>query len=111
VYLPLICEEPILFVVEGSRLQTALVKKPEDWEILDLLDVECTYPEAWSSECTAPPSCRCPYRRYKRSLPAARVAYPDTGESGRTYDIEMFSLKSESGLSHSPPLRLTSKRS
>gem|GEM_PF-3015992 len=82
--------------MEGKWLQTALVKKPEDREFLDLVDVECMYPEARSSECTAPPSYKCPYRQYNRSLPAAQVG--------------MLS-QSESGLSYSPPLRLSIARS
>jgi len=89
--------------LEGLKLQTLLVKKPEDREILDLVDVECTFPEARSSECTAPPSYRCPYRHYRQPLPPARTA-----ESGETYDVEMLS---ERRLSQSPPLRLTLKRS
>ena len=87
----------------GEKLQTALIKKPEDREILDLVDVECTFPEARTSECTAPLGYRCPYMRFTQPLPPARIA-----ESGETYDIEILS---ERGLSQSPPLRLTSKRS
>jgi hypothetical protein len=90
------CNVELIANWRGNRLQTALVKKPEDREILDLVDVECVYPEARSSECTAPPGYRCPYRHYRRSIPTAHT--------------EMLS-QSESGLSHSPPLRLTLKRS
>jgi hypothetical protein len=88
---------------EGKKLQTTLLKNPEDREILDLVDVECMLPEARTSECTAPLGYRCPYMRYRQSLPPARIA-----ESGETYDVEILS---ESGLSQSPPLRFTTKRS
>lgn len=84
-----------IMLVEGYQLEAALIKKPEDREILDLIDVECTFPEARSSECTAPPGYRCPYRHYKRSLPSAHA--------------EMLS-QSESGLSYSRPLRLSPVR-
>lgn len=77
-------------------LKADLAKKPEDWDILHLVDVECTYPEARSSECTAPPSYKCPYRHYKDPSPPARA-----------------SIKSgvEGGLLQSRPLRLTLSRS
>lgn len=52
----------------GERTETVLVKKPEDREILELVDVEHTCPGAQSNQCTAPPGYRCPYRRY-RTLP------------------------------------------
>ena len=50
------------------RTETVLVKKPEDREILELVDVERAYPGAQSNQCTAPTGYRCPYRRY-RTLP------------------------------------------
>lgn len=81
--------------MEGKLLETVLVKKPVDGEILELVDVECTYPEARSIECTAPPGYRCPYRHYTKPLRAAHA--------------EMLS-RFESGLSRSRPLRLTPKK-
>lgn len=66
--------------------------KGEDGERVELVDLDCMYPEARCSECTAPPSYRCAYRQYKASLPAAHIG--------------MLS-QSESGLSNSQPLRLT----
>ena len=77
-------------------MKSDLVKKPEDWDVLHLVDVECTYPEVRSSGCTAPAGYKCPYRHYQNSLSAPHV--------------EMSSV-SESGLSHSPPLRLALKKS
>ena len=69
--------------------------KGEDGEVIELVDLDSMYTEARCSECTAPPSYRCAYRQYNASLPAAH--------SG------MLS-QSESGLSHSQPLRLTPNR-
>lgn len=65
--------------------------KGEDGELMELVDLDCMYPDARHSECTAPPSFRCAYRQFKSILPARG---------------EMLS-QSESGLSHSQPLRLT----
>ncbi|HVH16269.1 MAG TPA: hypothetical protein VNA15_11215 [Candidatus Angelobacter sp.] len=68
------------------------LEEDEDGEPVELVDLECMYPEARRSECTAPPSYRCAYRRYNPSLPAA---------------LSGMLSQSESGLSHSQPLRLT----
>jgi hypothetical protein len=46
-------------------METLLVKKPEDREIVELIDAGHNYPSTGSSECTAPPGYRCPYRRYR----------------------------------------------
>jgi len=70
-------------------------RKGENGELVELVDLDCTYPETRCSECTAPPSYRCAYRQYNASLPAAHTG--------------MLS-QSESGLSHSQPLRLTPNR-
>jgi hypothetical protein len=51
----------------GKKTETVLVKKPEDREILELVDVERTYRGARSDQCTAPPGYRCPYRRFRTS--------------------------------------------
>ena len=67
-------------------------RKGEDGELVELVDLDCMYPETRCTECTAPPSYRCAYRQYNASLPAAHIG--------------MLS-QSESGLSHSRPLRLT----
>ena len=77
-------------------MKSDLVKKPEDCDVLHLVDVECTYPQAQASGCTAPSGYKCPYRHPRSSLPSELV--------------ENFS-KSENRLSHLPPLRLTMKRS
>src|SRR5205807_9951296 len=66
--------------------------KGEDGESVEPVDLDYMYSEARRSECTAPPSYRCAYRQYNASLPAAHIG--------------MLS-QSESGLSHSRPLRLT----
>ncbi len=77
VYLPLIC--PLSTVTDGGAgTETVLVKKPEDREILELVDIERTNPGAQSNQCTAPAGYRCPYRRY-RTLPR------------RTTHVEMLS--------------------
>ena len=77
-------------------MKADLVKKPEDWDILHLVDVECTYPGDLSSEGRASQDCNCPYRDYKNSLPASHVE---------------MQFVSESGLSHSSRFPLTLKRS
>ncbi len=136
---------------EGARTKTVLVKKPEDREILELVDVERTNPGVQSSECTAPAGYRCPYRRYRTSPrravrvemlstdimpkrkgedrgsvelvdldsmytearcsectapPSYRCAYRQYSASLPAAHIGVLS-QSESGLSHSQPLRLT----
>jgi hypothetical protein len=67
-------------------------REGEDWEVVELVDPDSVYSEARCSECTAPPSYRCAYRRYNASLPAAHL--------GRL-------SQKESGLLHSRPLRLS----
>lgn len=133
------------------RTETVLVKKPEDREILELVDVERTYPEAQSNQCTAPTGYRCPYRR-QRTLPRrtthAEMLSADIASQRKGEDVELVELvdldsvypearcsectappsyrcayrqynaslpaahirrlsQSESGLSHSRPLRLS----
>jgi len=78
--------------VEMGKTNMRRLGETEEWELVKLVDLECMYPEARCTECTAPPSYRCAYRPYVASLPAAHVG--------------MLS-QSESGLSHSLPLRLT----
>jgi len=140
--------------LEGARTETVLIKKPEDREFLELVDVERTYPGAQSNECTAPSGYRCPYRRYRASPrrttrvemlstntprlgkgeegevvelvdldsmygearcsectapPSYRCAYRQYNASLPAAHIGMLS-QSESGLSHSQPLRLTPNR-
>ena len=137
--------------MEGARTETVLVKKPEDREILELVDVERTNPGGQSNWCTASPGYRCPYRRYRTSPrrtsrvemlstdimpqgkgedgesvelvdldsmytearcsectapPSYRCAYRQYNASLPAAHIGMLS-QSESGLSHSQPLRLT----
>ncbi len=139
--------------MEGARTETTLVKKPEDREILELIDVERTYPCAQSDQCTAPPGYRCPYSRY-RTLPrrathaemlSMDMMRQEKGEDGeyvqlvdldsvysdarcsectappsyrcayRRYHASLPAAhigrlsQSESGLLHSPPLRLSTK--
>ncbi len=57
-------------------METVLVKKPEDREILDLIDAECLYyePRSVSRMCTAPPGHKCPYRQYGKQLPTTPSA-------------------------------------
>ena len=43
------------------------MKKPENRAILELIDEEYSYSEVRTSNCTASPVYRCPYRRYKTS--------------------------------------------
>ena len=43
------------------------MKKPEDREILELVQVERTNPNERSNECTAPLGYRCPYLRHRTS--------------------------------------------
>jgi hypothetical protein len=71
-------------------------REGEDWEFVELVDLDSLYSEARCSECTAPPSYRCAYRRYNASLPAAHIRRLS---------------QSESGLLHSPPLRLSTNES
>jgi len=150
VYLPLICRGAQLSLGGGRRTETVLVKNPEDREILELVDVECSYPDARPNKCTAPTGYRCPYRRYKTSphrtadveflstdtvrsgeredrdavelvdldcmYPEARysecAAHPSYRCAYRQYNTSLPSAyigmlsRSESGLSHSQPLRL-----
>jgi hypothetical protein len=68
----------------------------EDEEHVELVDLGSVYSEARRSECTAPPSYRCAYRRYNASLPAAHISRLS---------------QSESGLLHSRPLRLSTNES
>jgi hypothetical protein len=136
--------------LEGARAETVLVKKPEDREILELVDAELTYPASQSSECKAPTGHRCPYRRYRtspRETAHVEMLRTDITPLGRDEDGEIVELvdldcmypearcsectaplnyrcayrqynaslpaaqigrlsQSESGLSHSLPLRL-----
>ena len=137
--------------MEGARTKTVLAKKPEDREILELVDVERTTPGTQSNQCSAPTDYRCPYRRYRTSPrravrvemlstdimpkrkgedrgsvelvdldsmytearcsectapPSYRCAYRQYNASLPAAHIGMLS-QSESGLSHSRPLRLT----
>jgi len=137
--------------VEGARTKTVLAKKPEDREILELVDVERTTPGTQSNQCSAPTDYRCPYRRYRTSPrrtiliemlskdimphgkdedgkvaelvdldcmdpearcskctapPSYRCAYRQYNASLPAAHGRMLS-QSESGLSHSLPLRLT----
>src|SRR6266571_2486803 len=139
---------------EGARTKTVLVKKPEDREILELVDVERTNPGVQSSECTAPAGYRCPYRRYRTSprrtahieMLSTNITHLGKGEDGEVIElVDLDSMytearcsectappsyrcayrqynaslpaahsgmlsQSESGLSHSQPLRLTPNR-
>jgi len=155
VYLTLICPQGTVFYWRGQETETVLVKKPEDREILEVVDAERTYPGAEFNKCTAPPGYRCPYRRYRTSShktahaemlstdimtekegqdgeivelvdldsmypearcsectapPSYRCAYRQYNASLPAAQIGMLS-QSESGLSHSQPLRLTPNES
>jgi len=66
------------------------VKKPEDREILDLVDVECMYPEA---------------RLNGVRLPRAIDARTDITRGHSQQPIPKMLSRNESGLSHSQPLR------
>jgi hypothetical protein len=79
-----------------AKTETVLVKKPEDGEVLDLVDVECVYPGTRSGECTAPPGYKCPFRQFTTSLPRAQD--------------EMLPMRGR-GILHSRPLRTTPRRS
>ena len=137
--------------IGGARTETVLVEKPEDREILELVDVERTYPGAQSNQCTAPAGYRCPYRR-NRTLPrrtthlemlSTDIASQWKGEYGEFVElVDLDSMnpearcsectappsyrcayrqykaslpaaqsgmlsQSQSGLLHSPPLRLS----
>jgi len=78
--------------VEMQATDIRRLEEGDDGEHVELVDLECVYPEARCIECTAPTSYRCAYRQYNASLPAAHIGMLSQGESG---------------LSHSPPLRLT----
>ena len=154
-YLPLICLQRIVTNWRGKRTETVVVKKPEDREILELVDVEHSNPGVRSNECTAPAGYRCSYRRYRTSprrtvrveMPSTDIIHKEKGEDGEV--VEMVDLdcmypearcgecaappsyrcsyrqyntslpaahggmlfERESGLSHSQPLRLTPNES
>src|SRR5207247_45931 len=76
--------------LEGTRLQTAPVKKPEDREILDLVDVAC--------------KSRGPGRVSVR-FPRAIDARTDITRGHSQQPIPKMLSRNESGLSHSQPLR------
>ncbi len=69
-------------------MQTILVKRPEDGEVLELVDVECVYPGTRSGECTAPPGYKCPYRHYQTSLPTSpSETFPMKGRGYHIHDL------------------------
>jgi len=78
--------------VEMGKIDMRRLGEDEEGELVELVDLECMYPEARCTKCMAPSSYRCTYRQYNASLPAAHIGMLSKGESG---------------LSHSPPLRLT----
>ncbi len=78
--------------VEMQPTDVTRLGEGKEEELVEMVDLECMYPEARRTECTAPPSYRCAYRQYNASLPTAHNG--------------MLS-QSESGVSHSQPLRLT----
>jgi hypothetical protein len=81
--------------VEEQETETLLAKKPEDNEILELVDEESTYQELQSSKCAASPAYRCPYRRYKDSAPRkgnVEFLSEDTVALGTTDRVEVIEL-------------------
>jgi hypothetical protein len=82
--------------LEMLSTDTMTETESEDEELVELVDLDSVYSEARRSECTAPPSYRCAYRRYNASLPAAHICRLS---------------QSESGLLHSRPLRLSTNES
>ena len=92
-YVQPICLDDTIIPWRGqAKTETLLVKKPEDGEVLELVDVECVYPGTRYSECTAPLGYKCPFRQVTASLPRA----PD----------ERLPVRGR-GLSNSRPLRIT----
>ena len=77
---------------EMGKMDLRRLGEREEGELVELVDLECLYPEARCTKCMAPPSYRCSYRQYIASLPAAHMGMLSKGESG---------------LSRSQPLRLT----